>query len=86
MPEGAQVEFDLRMESVMEGVLVGGTVTAPLTGECSRCLGDVSAEITVEIQELYAYPDSTTSETTTISSMSVPESVSMDRSMRSLRS
>jgi uncharacterized protein len=64
VPEGAQVALDLLLESVVEGVLVTGTVTAPLAGECSRCLDPISDEITVELTELYAYPDSTTDETT----------------------
>jgi hypothetical protein len=37
VPEGAPLAVDVRLESVTEGVLVTGTVTAPLTGECGRC-------------------------------------------------
>ncbi len=32
VPEGASVELDLRLESVMEGVLVTGTAHAPTRG------------------------------------------------------
>ncbi|MFL6138034.1 MAG: YceD family protein [Frankiaceae bacterium] len=64
VPEGAPVQLDLRLESVMEGVLVSGTAVAPVAGECGRCLEPVDDAIEVELQELYAYPDSTTSETT----------------------
>lgn len=64
VPEGADLTLDLRMESVTEGVLVTGTVTGPLEGECGRCLRPISDELTVRIQELYAYPDSATDETT----------------------
>jgi uncharacterized protein len=64
VPEGAPLELDLRLESVVEGVLVTGTATAPVTGECARCLSPVTDEVTAEIQELYAYEDSTTEETT----------------------
>lgn len=64
VPEGADVALDLLLESVVEGVLVSGTATAPLTGECSRCLDPITDEITVDLTELYAYPDSTTDETT----------------------
>jgi len=60
---GAAVELDLRLESVMEGVLVSGTASAPLTGECGRCLDAVTTSVTVDLQELYAYPDSHTGET-----------------------
>ncbi|MGH8823684.1 MAG: YceD family protein [Jiangellaceae bacterium] len=57
VPEGADLELDLRLESVMEGVLVSGTARATLAGECARCLDPVDSEIDVDIQELYAYPD-----------------------------
>jgi uncharacterized protein len=58
VPVGTDVDLDLRLESVMEGVLVSGTATAPLTGECGRCLEPVSDTLTVDLQELYAYTDS----------------------------
>jgi len=38
VPEGAPVELELRLESVMEGVLVTGTARAQAEGECVRCL------------------------------------------------
>jgi uncharacterized protein len=58
IPAGSELVLDLRLESVMEGVLVSGTVDATMTGECGRCLDPVSAPLQVEIQELYSYPDS----------------------------
>jgi uncharacterized protein len=64
VPEGAPLDLDLRLESVTEGVLVTGTVTAPLTGQCGRCLEPVSDELTVDVCELFAYADSVTDETT----------------------
>jgi uncharacterized protein len=64
VPEGAELGLDLRLESVSEGVLVSGTVTAPIEGECARCLRPISTELEVTIQELFAYPDSTTDATT----------------------
>lgn len=57
VPPGAPMEFDLRVESVVEGVLVSGTVTAPLVGECARCLEEVDDETVIDVQELYLYPD-----------------------------
>jgi uncharacterized protein len=63
VPAGAPLELDLRLESVMEGVLASGTVSAPVAGECGRCLGPVSSEVVVDLQELYAYADSATDET-----------------------
>lgn len=64
VPRGAELAFDLRMESVSEGVLVSGTVTGPVTGECGRCLRPISDTLTVTLQELYAYENSTTERTT----------------------
>ena len=63
VPEGAPLAVDVRLESVTEGVLVTGTVTAPLAGECARCLDPISDELAVELVELFAYPDSVTDET-----------------------
>jgi uncharacterized protein len=56
VPPGSPVELDLRLESVVEGVLVTGTATVELGGECVRCLDAVSDELEVDIQELYLYP------------------------------
>jgi uncharacterized protein len=58
--EGADIKIDLRLESVMEGVLVTGTVRAPLSGECVRCLEPIERELDSEFQELYSYPDADT--------------------------
>ncbi|GAC1442732.1 MAG: YceD family protein [Mycobacteriales bacterium] len=60
---GSEIDLDLRLESVMEGVLVSGTAAVTLTGECGRCLEPVDDTLTVPIQELFAYPDSTTDQT-----------------------
>jgi len=55
VPTGGDLDLDLRLESVMEGVLVSGEVTTTVTGECSRCLDPVSELLHVRLQELYAY-------------------------------
>jgi uncharacterized protein len=62
--EGAPLNLDLRMESVSEGVLVSGTVSAPTSGECARCLTPITGEVEIDLTELFAYPDSATDETT----------------------
>jgi len=56
VPPGSPVELDLRLESVVEGVLVSGSATVKVRGECVRCLGEISDELEVDIQELYVYP------------------------------
>ena len=60
VPLGADLDLDLRLESVMDGVLVSGFVTAPVSGECGRCLSDVSDTLRVKVQELYVYPEAAT--------------------------
>jgi uncharacterized protein len=62
--EGAPLTLDLRIESVSEGVLVSGTVSAPTSGECARCLTPITGEVQIDLTELFAYPDSATDETT----------------------
>ncbi|WKV76138.1 DUF177 domain-containing protein [Streptomyces sp. PCS3-D2] len=57
VPEGAPVKLSLRLESVMEGVLVTGTVRASATGECVRCLEAVGRELKADFQEMFSYPD-----------------------------
>src|SRR5687767_12995367 len=55
--EGQPVELDLRLESVVEGVLVTGSARATANGACVRCLDPVSHEVDVMFQELFAYAD-----------------------------
>lgn len=57
VPEGASIELDYRLEAVMEGVLITGTVRSRFEGECSRCLDPVSDSLEAEFQELYRYPE-----------------------------
>jgi uncharacterized protein len=63
VPEGSPVEFEIRLEAVMEGVLVTGTATAGLTGECVRCLEEIRDDVTVDFQELFVYEESDTAAT-----------------------
>ncbi len=41
----------------MEGVLVTGTATAGLDGECVRCLEPIRDDIVVDFQELFVYEE-----------------------------
>jgi uncharacterized metal-binding protein YceD (DUF177 family) len=63
VPEAAEVGLRLRLESVMEGVLVTGELDVPVTGSCARCLEPIEDTLHLDIQELYAYPGSTTEAT-----------------------
>ena len=63
VPAGAEVHLRLRLESVMEGVLVSGEIQVPLVGSCARCLEPIEDTLTLDVQELYAYEGSTTQAT-----------------------
>ena len=56
VPEGADLELNLKLEAVMEGVLVSGTARAPLTGECVRCLDPLDDALEVRFAELFVAP------------------------------
>lgn len=55
VPEGDPIDLELRLEAVMEGVLVTGSARAGLEGECVRCLTPIQDEVDVDLQELYFY-------------------------------
>ncbi|RAY12553.1 DUF177 domain-containing protein [Actinomadura craniellae] len=57
VPKDADLELDIRLEAVMEGVLVTGTARVPLVGECARCLDPISSIFEAEFQELFVYSD-----------------------------
>ena len=57
VPEGSPIEFDIRLEAVVGGVLVTGAAQAGLAGECVRCLEEIRSEINADFQELFVYDD-----------------------------
>jgi uncharacterized protein len=61
---GNVLSLDVRLESVMEGVLVSGTASAAVTGQCARCLEPLVDRLEVELVELFAYPDTATDNST----------------------
>ncbi|GAA4395436.1 DUF177 domain-containing protein [Tsukamurella soli] len=62
--KGEEIDLDLQVQAVSEGVLVTGTVSADTAGQCARCLGPVDGAVNVFLTELYAYPASETERTT----------------------
>jgi len=56
VPAGSDIELDLRLEAVMEGVLVTGEARTRYAAECARCLDPLSRELEVDFQELFRYP------------------------------
>jgi uncharacterized protein len=49
----APVAVDVEIESVVEGLLVTGTVTAPARLRCVRCLRETGQQLEVEVRELF---------------------------------
>ncbi len=62
VPARSPLELDLRLESVVEGVLVTGVARVQLQGECGRCLTEIEDELEIDIQELFVYPGSEATE------------------------
>ena len=52
----ARVSARLRLESVVEGILVTGPTSAPVTFECARCLKEFGGTVELEVCELFAAP------------------------------
>jgi DUF177 domain-containing protein len=55
IPEGAEMTLDAQFEAVTEGVLATVTASAPVAGECARCLEPVTTRLEVRCQELFSY-------------------------------
>ncbi|WP_313814381.1 DUF177 domain-containing protein [Glutamicibacter sp.] len=55
---GSELDLDLRLEAVHEGILVSGTATAQIAGECGRCLEPIEYDYEADIQELFYYEGS----------------------------
>lgn len=53
VPAGADLELEVQLEGVAEGVLVTASATVPLAGECARCLEPFRSATTVRFQELF---------------------------------
>jgi uncharacterized protein len=66
VPEGSEIDLRLLLESVVEGVLVSGDVDVIAVGECARCLDPLERELTVGLQDLYAYPGHGDEDTRTV--------------------
>ena len=54
---GTELELDLTLTAVSDGILVTGPVRARLHGECSRCLDPIDEVSEVELTELFYHPD-----------------------------
>jgi uncharacterized protein len=58
IPEGSPMELTMRLEAVVQGVLITGQATAQASGECVRCLEPITIPLDLHFQELFTYePD-----------------------------
>lgn len=58
----AYVRGPLRLSRTKEGILAQGNLHVGVEDECYRCLTSVMRDVPIEVEELYAYPSSKTSE------------------------
>ncbi len=52
---GTPMHIDLRLESLHDGILATAEVETRANGQCVRCLDDLTLDVQVEFQELFAY-------------------------------
>ncbi|WOF24742.1 YceD family protein [Microbacterium betulae] len=62
VPQGKELDLDVRLESVHEGILVSGDLDTEYEGVCGRCLRDIAQPVEVEFQELFEYPGEETAD------------------------
>lgn len=79
VPQDSDIELDLRFEAVTEGVLVTGTATVQLRGQCARCLDDIEEQGSFDVQELYFYPGKEIEED---ESLIVDEMIDLEEALR----
>ena len=65
VPAGAPIDVDLELESLTDGIVVTGQVSAPWEAVCRRCLGPAHGRLDVTVRELYQ-PDPQSDEAFTI--------------------
>ena len=79
VPKDSDMELDLQFQCVSEGVLASGTATVQLRGQCSRCLDDIEAEDSFDVQELFFYPGNEVEED---ESLVVDETIDLEETLR----
>ncbi|WP_394938378.1 YceD family protein [Psychromicrobium sp. YIM B11713] len=53
--EGSEIDLELSLESVHEGIFVSGSAQVHVVGECSRCLDPLAYDLSVDIQEMFFF-------------------------------
>lgn len=57
VPQGAQVDLQILLESVIDGVLVTAEAVYPFEGQCSRCLDPISGQRSTEFSQLFLWSE-----------------------------
>lgn len=57
IPEGSDLDVDLRFQTVSEGIFVQGNVSATAVGKCSRCLKEIVTPVDEMVAELVFWPE-----------------------------
>ncbi len=79
VPQGSDVDLNLKFEAVIEGVLVTGTAVAEVRGECARCLEAMEDEQSFDLQELYFYPGNEVDEE---ESLVIDDAIDLEEALR----
>ncbi len=53
VPPGGEIDVDVRLESISNGLVVEGTITAPWQGDCRRCLEPVEGLVETQVKEIF---------------------------------
>ncbi len=60
--EGSSLTLELRLDALVDGVLVDGEVAGELVEQCSRCLRAVGDQVRESVSELFVYAGEDTDE------------------------
>lgn len=55
IPDSENIEVELQISAVSEGILATASVRAHAVGECTRCLDPIALDLDEEFNELYIY-------------------------------
>jgi uncharacterized protein len=53
VPPDGEITIDLELESISNGLVVQGTITAPWMGDCRRCLEPVVGVVEAQVKEIF---------------------------------
>jgi uncharacterized protein len=53
VPAGGEIDVDVLLESIPNGLVVEGTITAPWRGDCRRCLEPVEGLVETQVKEIF---------------------------------